>query len=241
MGEHPTSSTGQPAEVTDAPDPLRPRARTRPLRIMLRGLAATVPAGLVALLLYGVLAKNPNTTIDDSLSRGHPIAAPAFRLAALQPGSLGPLLAPKLTRVFDRRSVALADLRGTPVVLNFWASWCVVCQEEAATLQRAWRMQARPHGVLFLGLDEQDVTTDAQRFLRHYHIDYPNIREPTNDTALTYGVTGVPETFFIDAQGQIVGHIIGESTGQQLAEGITAAQSGQVVRSFQGGAQEALR
>jgi len=219
----------------------RPPAKWRPLRWVLRGLAALVPLGLLALLIYGVMAQNPNMTIDDSLGRDQPIAAPAFRLAVLQGGSLGSALAPKLTSVFARKTVALSELRGTPVVLNFWASWCVPCQEEAATLERSWRQQARSRGVLFLGLDMQDVTTDAHAFIRHYAIDYPNVRDPSNDVARTYGVTGVPETFFIDARGQIVGHIIGESTSQQLAEGISAAHAGRVVRTFEGGSQGALR
>jgi cytochrome c biogenesis protein CcmG, thiol:disulfide interchange protein DsbE len=219
----------------------RPPAKWRPLRWMLRGLALMIPLGLLALLIYGVMAQNPNTTIDDSLGRDQPIAAPAFGLAVLQGGSFDSALAPKLTSVFARKTVALSELRGTPVVLNFWASWCVPCQEEAATLERSWRQQARPRGVLFLGLDMQDVTTDAHTFIRHYAIDYPNIRDPSNDVARSYGVTGVPETFFIDARGQIVGHIIGASSIRQLSAGITAALSGKVQGALQGGAQGALR
>jgi cytochrome c biogenesis protein CcmG, thiol:disulfide interchange protein DsbE len=216
-------------------------SRARPVRWVLRGLAATVPIGLLALLIYGVTAQSPSTSIDDALSRGRITTAPPFRLDVLQPGSLGTSLQPRLAGVFGRSRVTLRDLRGTPVVLNFWASWCVPCQEEAPTLERAWRQQARPRGVLFLGLDMQDVTTDARSFMRHYAIDYPNIRDPTNEVARTYGVTGVPETFFINAKGQIVGHIIGASSPAQLIAGTAAALSGRVHGAGRGGPQRALR
>lgn len=226
--------------MTD-PDAKPAPSRAGPVRWMLRALAASVPAGLLALLIYGVMAQSPNTSIDDALSRGQTTIAPSFRLDVLQAGSLGTPLQPKLAGVFGRPAVALSELHGTPVVLNFWASWCVPCQEEALTLERAWREQARPRGVLFVGLDMQDVTTDAHSFMRHYAIDYPNIRDPSNDVARTYGVTGVPETFFISAQGRIVGHVIGASSTAQLTGGINAALAGHVQRARQGGEQRPLR
>lgn len=219
---------------------LGPRRRL-PVRWVLRGFAALLPLALVALLIYGVTAQSSNTTIDDSLSRRHTVPAPAFRLAPIRTGSLGPILSPRLTRVFARPHVALSDLRGTPLVLNFWASWCVPCQEEASTLERAWREQARRRGVLFLGLDMQDLTTDAGRFMSHYTIDYPNIRDPSNDVARRYGVTGVPETFFISAGGQVVGHVIGVSSTAQLTAGIASAASGQIQGARRGGAEGALK
>jgi len=217
------------------------RSRRRPIAWTVRALVAVAAVSFVGLLGYGVFAQSPDTSIDDALSRGHAPQAPAFRLAVLQRGSLGPILAPRLASVLDRPEVSLAELRGTPIVLNMWASWCVPCQQEAPTLERAWREQARPKGVLFLGLDQQDVTSDAQSFMRHYEIDYTNIHDLGNDVPRAYGATGVPETFFITAQGRIVGHIPGESTSQQLAEGIRAALTGRVVRSFQGGSQGAFQ
>jgi len=222
-------------------DPAVKPQRAGPARWVLRGLAARLPLLFIGLLIYGVTAQSPNKTIDDALSRGQTPAAPLFRLAALQGGSLGTLLQPTLAAVFRGRSVALRELRGTPVLLNFWASWCVPCQEEAPTLERAWRQQARPGGVLLVGLDMQDVTSDARSFMRHYAIDYPNIRDPTDAVARTYGATGVPETFFIGASGQIVGHVIGASSATQLTAGIAAASAGRVQRARHGGEQRPLR
>ena len=225
--------TDQASKLTTTP---RPRA----VRWVLGALAASLPLLFVGLLVYGVTAQSPNKTIDDALSRGQTTLAPSFRLAELQGGLLGTRLRPKLAPVFRRPSVGLKDLRGTPIVLNFWASWCVPCQEEAPTLERAWRQQARPRGVLFLGLDMQDVTTDARGFMRKYAIDYPNIRDPSNDVARRYGVTGVPETFVIAASGQIVGHVIGASSRAQLSAGIEAALAGRVQHARRGGEQRPI-
>jgi cytochrome c biogenesis protein CcmG/thiol:disulfide interchange protein DsbE len=223
-------------------DAAKPSAsRARALRWGLRALLASVPAGLLALLIYGVIAQSPSTSIDDALGHGQSAKAPPFHLDVLQPGVLGTTLRPKLARGLGRSSVALSELRGTPVVLNFWASWCVPCQEEASTLERAWRQQARPRGVLFLGLDMQDVTNDARNFMRHYAIDYPNIRDPTNGVAHSYGATGVPETFFIGANGKIVGHVIGASSTAQLTAGIEAALAGRVQHVLHGGEQRPLQ
>src|SRR5262249_29491008 len=155
-------------------DQERKSSRARRARWSLRGLAATLLVGLLALLIYGLTTPSPNATIDKAISRGRPVKAPPFRLDLLQAGALGSALAPNLTGAFQQRSVALSELRGTPVVLNFWASWCVPCKEEAPTLERSWRQRAQPSGVLFLGLDTQDVPSDARTFMRQYAIDYPN-------------------------------------------------------------------
>jgi protein-disulfide isomerase len=142
-------------------------------------------------------------------------------------GALGSALSPMLTGDMGQRSIALSELRGTPVVLNFWASWCRPCQEEAPTLERIWQQRARPRGVLFLGLDTQDTSSDARTFMRHYAIDYPNI-SASEDVQRSYSATGLPQTFFVDRRGQIVGHVIGVIPSRQLVDGITAALAGRV-------------
>jgi len=210
--------------------------RARWLRWLGRAVAGAVAAAFVGLLLYGVITKAPNTTIDDTLAHAQAPAAPPFTLAVLQHGNLGGPLTRRLAPALADGNLSLSELRGTPVVLNFWASWCVPCREEAPLLQRTWRQQARPRQVLFLGLDMQDVTEDARAFLHDFHIDYLNIRDPSNPVAHRYGVTGVPETFFITAQGKVVGHVVGESNAGQLRQGIAAAQSGRLAGRRKGGA-----
>jgi cytochrome c biogenesis protein CcmG/thiol:disulfide interchange protein DsbE len=128
----------------------------------------------------------------------------------------------------------LAELRGVPVVFNLWASWCTPCREEAPLLERGWR-RLGPKGVLFLGLDIQDVRGDGEGFIRKHGATYPSIREPERDVANSYGATGIPETYFIDARGRVVAHVIGVVSDRQLAQGAAAAATGRVAGRSSGG------
>jgi len=210
-----TSTPSQPE-----PPPRQPARRL--LRYGLRTVAVLIPLLLIGLLAFGLVAQSPNTTIDDSLAQGQSILAPAFHLDVLQRGNLGPRLTAELAVPLRAGRLSLSELRGVPFVLNFWASWCVPCAQEAPTLERAWA-RARPRGVLFLGLDMQDATPDGRNFMHHFGIDYLNIHDPSNEVALSYGVTGLPESFFISRAGKIVSHVIGESSSAQLKQGIAAA------------------
>ena len=107
-------------------------------------------------------------------------------------------------------------------------------------LQEGWR-RARPRGVLFLGLNMQDVREDARQFRRDFGLDYPDVRDPTNATARKWGATGIPETYFVSANGKVVGHVIGTVTAHQLDEGVAAALSGRPRGADQGGEQRPTR
>jgi cytochrome c biogenesis protein CcmG/thiol:disulfide interchange protein DsbE len=120
------------------------------------------------------------------------------------------------------------------VVLNFWASWCIPCREEAPTLERAWR-RARAAGILFLGLNMQDFPEDARAFMREFDNTYLNVRDQSNGVARDWGVTGIPETFFITARGRVVGHVIGVVSAAQLRHGIESARRGRPLGSLKGG------
>lgn len=199
-------------------------------------LAAAVALALVALLAYGVSMQSPDRSIDESLARDRPVPAPAYRLAVLRHGSLGPRLTRQLAPALRDGRVSPTELRGTPYLLNIWASWCVPCRDEAPVLVRGWR-RARPQGMLFVGLDMQDTPEDARAFMDHFGIDYLNIRDPTNDTSHRYHATGVPETYFVSARGDIVSHVIGVITPAQLQAGIAAARSGRPQAARRGGRQ----
>ena len=95
-------------------------------------------------------------------------------------------------------------------------------------LERACE-EAGPQGVLVLGLDQQDAREAAREFLAEYRISYPNVRESGREVASDYGATGLPETFFISADGRIVGHVIGAADDDQLSRGIAAARTGRPV------------
>jgi cytochrome c biogenesis protein CcmG/thiol:disulfide interchange protein DsbE len=130
-----------------------------------------------------------------------------------------------LRRVDSDGRVTLASLRGKPVVLNFWASWCVPCKGEATMLQSAFE-QYRKQGVVFLGVDYHDVTSDARTFLSHHGVTYPTVQDGSGKVADSYGVVAVPETYFINRQGRLVGvHIVGTVVNQKDAfhRGVQAA------------------
>jgi cytochrome c biogenesis protein CcmG/thiol:disulfide interchange protein DsbE len=168
------------------------------------------------------------------------VDAPGFELDVLQRGRAPAPLASVVDRAARDGRIALAELRGTPVVVNFWASWCDPCRAEAPVLERGWREAGR-QGVLFLGLDMQDATDDARNFLREFSITYPNVREAGDETSRRYGMTGIPEAFFISARGQVVGHVIGALTPAQLRAGVSAARSGRPARASEGGDRQPSR
>ncbi len=112
-----------------------------------------------------------------------------------------------LTRLDTGEPVSLSQLRGRPLVLNFWASWCGPCQQEHPTLARAaqrFEGQANFFGVVF-----EDTPEEARKFARPMAASFPQLIDPQSRMAVDYGVTGVPETYFIDAQGIIRDKFVG--------------------------------
>jgi cytochrome c biogenesis protein CcmG/thiol:disulfide interchange protein DsbE len=137
----------------------------------------------------------------------------------------GPAPAFSLRRLDTSGTLALASLRGKPVVLNFWASWCVPCKGEAKMLEDAWQ-RYRSEGVVFVGIDWHDVKSDARRFLDHHGVTYPTVLDGSGSITDRYGVVGVPETYFIDRRGRLVGeHIVGTVVNQKdrFRSGVEAA------------------
>lgn len=158
--------------------------------ILILGLALI--GGLVGLLASG-FGTNPNAI--PSTLEGSP--APAFTLQS-----------------FDGETVSLAELEGKPVVLNFWASWCVPCLQEHRTLVEA--SQAFGKDVVFLGVLYSDTEENGRKFLTKHGQGFPSLLDPTGRTAVDYGVTGVPETFFLDAEGKIARKVTGPLSGPVL-------------------------
>ena len=97
---------------------------------------------------------------------------------------------------------SLADMRGNIVVLNFWASWCTPCRLEADLLENAWQ-KYRDQGVIFLGVAYADAEPKSLAFLEEFSISYPNAPDLRSAISADYEITGVPETFFIDREGNI--------------------------------------
>ena len=124
---------------------------------------------------------------------------------------------------FDTQTINLADLRGKGVVLNFWASWCGPCEEEAAELEAAWR-KYKDQGIVFIGVDYLDQDPAAKRYLKKFDITYPNGPDLASKVSKRYTIRGVPETFFIDPEGNLVGcrkvgpFLSAEELDQRIAE-----------------------
>lgn len=132
------------------------------------------------------------------------------RDASLIPSPLVGQPAPgfRLERLDAADSVALEDLRGKPVVVNFWASWCLACKQEHPALVRAWE-QYRDRGVELVGVVYQDTRANARDYLEKHGGGWTQLMDPKTRTAIDYGVYGIPETFFIDAAGVITHKHIG--------------------------------
>ena len=117
--------------------------------------------------------------------------------------------------LLDRAGVLSSqDLQGKPVVLNFWASWCIPCREEAPLLERAWR-EYRDDGVVFVGVNIKDSASDATDFVERFDITYPVVRDEEEDLARKLGVYGLPETFFIDHEWSFMSSVSGGEQGER--------------------------
>ena len=130
--------------------------------------------------------------------------------------------APTFTlRTVEGEAVSLQALRGTPVVINFWSTWCVPCRQEHPLLQRY--PKAYPE-VRFLGVVYQDTAPKVKRFLERDPVPYDTLLDPDGKVAIGYGVTGVPETYFIGRDGRIVHKQVGPLNEAVLVEQLEALQ-----------------
>ncbi len=203
-------------EAADAP---APSSRWRwPLRVV----ALSVVGGLLALLAWATLSAAEGKSLPARVAAGERPAAPAFSLAVLWPRAETWPASPRLALEDGR--VDLSELRGRPLVINFWASWCVPCREEAPLLNAAARRHARD--VVFLGIDVQDLRDDALAFSREFETPYVSVRDKDNRIYEDYGLTGVPETYYVDAEGRVVAHSPGAISRDSLEAGIATANGG---------------
>jgi cytochrome c biogenesis protein CcmG/thiol:disulfide interchange protein DsbE len=134
------------------------------------------------------------------------VAVMAINLAGYESTDLANQKAPEFTLplfdMFEQEHISLTDLRGQVVVVNFWASWCVECYKEAELLEQAWQDYGG-QGVVFIGVDHLDTEKEALKYMEKYGITYPSGPDMGDKISQAYAITGVPETFFIDKQGNI--------------------------------------
>ena len=110
----------------------------------------------------------------------------------------------------------LSDMRGKPVVLNFWASWCVECRYETDTLEQAW-LKYRDDGVVFLGVAYADVEPNSLAYMEEFGVTFPHAPDLGTDISQDYEITGVPETFFIGKDG-VIRHVQIGAVDQQMLD-----------------------
>lgn len=120
---------------------------------------------------------------------------------------------------FDGRTVTLSELRGQVVIINFWASWCPPCREEAAYLEQTWR-KYKDQGVIFIGVDWVDTKKEALAYIEEFDITYINGPDIGTRISQAYNIKGVPETFFIAKNGELRGVHIGPLKAPELDQKI---------------------
>lgn len=104
---------------------------------------------------------------------------------------------------FTGEQFRLQDLRGKVVVVNFWASWCIPCEDEAGILESAWQFYKPRGDVVFLGVDYADTEREALAFLEEFNVTYPNGPDLATRISQAYRITGVPETYVIGPDGKL--------------------------------------
>lgn len=192
-----------PGDLPPAPSPAsRPPRRLRSLLI-----GSVIALALALFLFVGLRKPAPSSPSGSSPVVGVGSVAPDFTL-------------PSLTGGAPVHLNALGAGRDRPVVLNFFASWCVPCQQESPLLARtADAERAKGSPVQFVGVDVADQPSDAIPFIKKVGITYPVGRDAKlTVTSGLYGLNGEPNTFFIDGTGHVIGHVIGPVTATTLQQ-----------------------
>ena len=120
---------------------------------------------------------------------------------------------------YDGRVVTLSKLRGQVVIINFWASWCLPCREEAAYLEQTWR-KYKDRGVVFVGVDYVDTEKEARAYIKEFDITYINGPDLGTRISQSFNIKGVPETYYVDKNGVLRGVNIGPLKSPQLDQKI---------------------
>jgi len=141
---------------------------------------------LLALLAYGVAQNRNGTSIDSELAAGKRPVPPSLTLPPLRGGA----------------PVSLSSYRGKVVVLNFWASWCPPCKEEAPILAR-WQPRLMAQNGTIVGVDVLDVSSDAQHFIAEHKLAFPHLRDADGSRLKAFQVVGYPETVVLDRRGRV--------------------------------------
>lgn len=155
-----------------------PKSTPNTGRVIVFGVVLAVIAIVLGLLAVGVRQRT-----SGALASGD---APPFEL-----------------KTFDGETIRLSELRGKPVIVNFWASWCIPCRQEAPLLQQVWD-KYRSQELVLIGVDYVDTEDAARAFMKEFGVTYPNGPDVGTRIAQAFHITGVPETYFITRAGKLL-------------------------------------
>jgi cytochrome c biogenesis protein CcmG/thiol:disulfide interchange protein DsbE len=175
-------------------------------KVLLQAAAVGVVAALIGLLGWQLATDARAERLVDEVRAGETPPAPPIELPELN----------------GQEQVSLASLRGKGVVLNFWASWCEPCKREAPMLEEAWKAN-RDRGLVVLGVNSQDLRSDARRFADRYGLTYPLVHDGPGRSLGRYGLVAFPETWWIDREGRLVAYAQGEFSQEELDRNIERA------------------
>jgi cytochrome c biogenesis protein CcmG, thiol:disulfide interchange protein DsbE len=189
------------------------KSRSRKRSIITFVIVSLLNVGLLIVLWTQLLTPRSGQSQVDSSSTIGFVSSPL--LGKLAPDFILPVLNGNGSKLH------LASLKGKVVMVNFWASWCEPCQQEASALQQVWtKWQSK--GVVLLGVDGAESESDALNFVHQHGITYQNVRDTIDGaTAISYGATANPETFFINQDGIIIARWIGPINGQNVQAELT--------------------
>jgi cytochrome c biogenesis protein CcmG, thiol:disulfide interchange protein DsbE len=177
----------------------------RPARLAAQGLAVALVAGLLALLVWRV-ANDNSKGVAQALKDGEHPTAPAF----------------DLPRLDGRGRIDLAALLGKkPIVLDFWASWCVPCIQESKRLEAALKKYG--DRVAFIGVDTKDFSSDARQWQKKHGITYPSVHDGSGSVLTKWGGLPIPRVFFVARSGKVIGELIVEEDLPRYLQQIAAS------------------
>lgn len=174
-------------------------------KLVAQGVAIGLVVFLFVLLAWS-LVRDEGGDLAAAAARGERPKAPEF----------------ELERLDGDGELRLSSLQGKVVVVNTWASWCIPCKEEAPYLEQLWR-DNRDRGVVVVGLNAKDLSSDARRFVSRFDLTFPVVRDGSGDTIRKWGVTGFPETFVLDREGRVVEAFVGAVNSDEDKERLSSA------------------
>jgi cytochrome c biogenesis protein CcmG/thiol:disulfide interchange protein DsbE len=163
-----------------------------------RSLKLLAGAVLVTIVVYAVSRPSHDVTFT---AQGNPLSTPpAGQLTSMSEAAF---------------EGVLVGLRGKPVIVNIWASWCAPCRTETPLLERTWK--AHHQDVTIIGVASRDIPSSAEAFMREFSVSYPNVFDVSGDIRARLGLRGFPTTYVFGADGTLRTTIVGGLTEQRLA------------------------